>query len=146
MDDRVHLDDDVGMEEVDVVRRLGAIEFEITEPVAKGSGGTAVEVIRAALAEARARTPDVQNAWPLPDPFHQRLFVALCTRYGLPVFRRPKTRTFTVVVPAPSAFMHDVFEPLFERMSEVIDEWLLECTEDVLGGFAALLPAERKEL
>jgi len=146
VDVRDDLDDHGAVEEADVVRRFDRIELEIAESVGKGSGKMPFEVIRSELAGARARGPEVENEWTLPDPFDQRLFVALCSRYSLHVYRRPKKRTFTVVVPAPSAFMRDVFRPVFDRMSEVIDEWLVECTESVLGVFAAPLPEEPEEL
>ncbi len=67
--------------------------------------------IKARRAEQRAREPDVELMYSLPDPWERKLFVALCGRYGLRPFRHYRQRSSTVMVCAPDAFQRRTLWP-----------------------------------
>ena len=67
--------------------------------------------IKARRAEQRAREPDVELMYSLPDPWERKLFVALCGRYGLRPFRHYRQRSSTVMVCAPDALQRRTLWP-----------------------------------
>jgi hypothetical protein len=92
----------------------------------------AAERIRARLAELRAREPDGELVYSLPDPWKRKLFVALCRRYGLQPYRERGRRYSTVIVRAPKEFQHATLWPEFLALAEELDAHLNELTERVI--------------
>ena len=90
------------------------------------------ERIRARLAELRSREVDVELHYSLPDPWEQRLFVALCRRYNLTPFRDAGRRSSTVQVYAPAAFQKKTLWPEFLAFADELHSHLDELTTRVI--------------
>jgi hypothetical protein len=129
----------------DVIAKLAQIEREVVHTITQDSLAAPAETIRRSLVDARARGPDIETRCSVPDPSLQRVFVALCSRYGIDVFRRPRQRDTGLTVRAPQAFVRGVFSPLFQKMSLVIDAWHVERTEAMLRVFGAPVPDEPED-
>lgn len=54
----------------------------------------------------------------MEDPQARLLFVTLCKRYGLRVYRGPRQRRGTYMVEGPQTFVQQVFWPLFNACAE----------------------------
>ncbi len=93
---------------------------------------TVAEQIRARLAAMRAQEPDVEFQCSIPDPWAQRLFVALCRRYGLSPYRRSGQRRTTFLVKAPRSFMAEVVWPEFQALAKELTQHLETVTERLI--------------
>jgi len=92
----------------------------------------AMERIRARLQETQAREQDKEFKFRLADEWTQKLFVALCRRYGLNPYRYKKQRLTTVMVRAPKSFVDATLWPEFEELHEALLEYLREATDRII--------------
>lgn len=114
------------------LRKIEALHAGTTSDGEREATRAAAERIRARLAEVRAREPDVELVYRLPDPWKRTLFLALCRRYGLEPFRRSGQRHSTVVVLAPVTFHHRTLWPAYLALADELDAHLSEITERVV--------------
>lgn len=103
------------------------------------AAGEAARRIRARLAALIGQEPAVEMRFSIPDPWGQRLFDALCRRYGLTPYRRPRMKQQTLLVKAPRSFLEKTLWPEFQALHAALQEHLLEVTdrvirEEILGG------------
>lgn len=121
----------------EVLSRMLAVERQVAErlgfPVIEGR--SAVEGIRLFLEREARQMGEVEAPVSLPDPGIQRVFLALCGRYGVTVYKRPRQRGGNVTVRAPRTFIKDGLEPLFQGMGDVFRDWYIAQTEAVLARF-----------
>jgi hypothetical protein len=121
------------MDEAALLETLRRIEARHAGVMTDGEGTRgAAERIKARLAEQRAKEPEVARQYSLPDPWEQRLFVALCRRYGLQPFRRPRQRATTVMVRAPETFLGRTLWPEFTALADAFSRHLRELAERVI--------------
>lgn len=64
----------------------------------------AIERLKAKLAESARQDPPVEMKFSMPDAWSEKLFVALCRRYGLQAYRYARQRRTTVMVRTPRVF------------------------------------------
>jgi hypothetical protein len=76
------------------------------------------QVIRARLADVRSREPSIDHDTTIPDPWEMNLFIAVCQRYGLRVYRKPRRPKTTVVVVVPASVYQALLWPLFEALAD----------------------------
>lgn len=128
------------MTPVDVVHRLAEVEAEVVR-------GLGVELLAypscaaalcAYLASCQQRSPTIEAKISIPDPALQTVFEALCARYGLPVYRKPRQRKTTFTVSGPAPFIHDVLNVMFQQMADAFDALFIAQTEEILRSFAAI--------
>ncbi len=81
--------------------------------------------------------PTIEAKLCVPDPALHAVFHALCDRYGIPAYRKPRQRRSTISMSGPGTFLHKVIEPMFQEMSEVFDDWFVKQTEVTLREFEA---------
>lgn len=94
------------------------------------------DAIRGLLRAAReGGAPEIELACSLSDPRLQRVFVSLCSRYGLKPYRRPRQRQTTMMVKGPRSFLHDVFWPLFEDAAVTVQTPLDLWVEQLMARF-----------
>jgi hypothetical protein len=117
---------------LDKLRKIEALHAGATTEGERGAARAAAERIKARLAEQRAKEPDVDLMYALPDPWERMLFVALCRRYGLRPYRRYRQRSSTVMVCAPEAFQRRTLWPQFEALSTELTRHLHDVTERVI--------------
>ena len=128
------------MRPADVVHRLAEIEAEAVRGLGLDVSAYAscASALRAYLASCRQRSPTIEAKISLPDPALQTVFEALCGRYGLPVYRKPRQRKTTFTVAGPGPFVHDVLNVMFQQMADAFDELFIAQTEEILRSFAAV--------
>ncbi len=114
------------------LRKIEALHSGATSDGEREAARAAAERIKARLAEARAREPDVETIYTLPDPWTRKLFVALCRRYGLQPYRRPRQRSSTVQVLAPATFHETTLWPQFKALAAELTKHLAEVTDRVV--------------
>ena len=119
------------MEQTTLEERLR--EMEARAAGAAGESRAPSQVIRARLSAMRSVEPDVELVYTIADPWTRRLFVALCRRYGLRPYRRPRQRRTTVQIAAPKTFVDELLWPQFEALAQELIAHLTEVTERVLG-------------
>jgi hypothetical protein len=114
------------------LRKIEALHAGATSEGEREATRLAAERIRARLAEVRGREPDEVFTYTLPDPWTRKLFLALCRRYGLKPYRRPRQRYSTVQVSAPKSFQDKTLWPEFLALSDELTKHLSEITERVV--------------
>lgn len=95
------------------LRKIEALHAGTTSDGEREAARRAADRIKERLAEARSAEPDEEHVLSVLDPWQRMLFVALCRRYGLRPFRRPRQRHSTVQVVAPKTFVDDTLWPEF---------------------------------
>ena len=116
----------------DRLRKIEALHAGTTSDGEREATRLAAERIRARLAEIRGREKDIVLVYSLPDPWTRKLFVALCRRYDLKPYRKPRQRHSTVQVAAPESFQRNILWPEFVALSKELQTHLSEITDRVV--------------
>lgn len=98
----------------------------------KAAAGAAADRIRRQFEAASKQEAAEEYKFSIPDPWSRQLFIALCRRYGVRPFRRPRMHRQTVMVRAPASFVRNVLWPEFEELSDALNTHLLEITEKII--------------
>jgi hypothetical protein len=114
------------------LRKIEALFAGTTIAGEKAAAGAAAERIRAQLRQAEASEVSIEVQFSLPDPWSRRLFVALCRRYGLSIYRYPRMKRQSVILKAPKAFVDRVLWPEFCQINEALSEFLAHVTDEVI--------------
>ena len=77
---------------------------------------------RTLLSQWRERAPDKEYRLTIDSVTAQYLLGIVCKRFGLEVYRRPRTRSSTVCVSAPEKFFTEILWPTFEEMVAVFED------------------------
>jgi hypothetical protein len=118
---------------LDKLRKIEALHAGAATDGERIAAAFAAERIRERLAAWRAKEPDVELMYSLPDPWERRLFVALCRRYDLEPYRHWRQRYSTVCVRAPEPFLKNTLWPQFLSLSEALTKHLRAITEHVIA-------------
>jgi len=124
------------MNEADLVERLQHIE--------KLYAGAATAGERAAAEGARERTvrrleslaaedPPVEYRFPMPDMWSRKVFLSLLRRHGVQPYRYRGQRHTTVMATVTRRFVDETLWPEFQQLSEVLQTYLGEVTDRVVG-------------
>ena len=114
------------------LRKIEALYAGAATPGEKAAAGEAAERIRRQFEAASKKEVPEEYKFSVPDPWSRQLFIALCRRYGVRPFRRPRMHRQTVMVSAPASFVRDVLWPEFEELSDALTTHLLEITEKII--------------
>ena len=114
------------------LRRIEALYAGTTVDGEREAARLAAERIRRRLEELRGREPEVQMGYSLPDPWKRRVFIALCRRYGLRPYRRPRQRRSTIMVAVPMTFHRQTLWPEYEALAEELEQHLDAITQRVV--------------
>lgn len=114
------------------LRKIEALFAGSTFAGEKGAAGGAAERIRAQLKEVEGREQAIEVQFSLPDPWSRRLFIALCRRYGLRVYRYPRMKRQTLVAKAPKSFIDRMLWPEFQQINAALTTYLSEVTDRVI--------------
>ena len=114
------------------LRRIEALYAGTNVAGEREAARLAAERIRARLAEIRTWSPDTELVYSLPDPWKRRVFIALCRRYGLRPFRRPRQRHSTVCVIAPATFQEQTLWPEYLALARELEQHLDALTRRVV--------------
>jgi hypothetical protein len=98
----------------------------------RDAAAAAIDRVRKALAATEKVEPPIETEFKPLDYWHRRLFLALCRRYGLKPYRRPRQRHSTVVLRAPRSFINQTLWPEYLQIRIALDEYLNEATERII--------------
>jgi hypothetical protein len=114
------------------LRKVEALFAGATIPGERQAAGAAIERIKAHLRDLRSKEADTEFRCSLVDRWSQRLFVALCRRYGLRPYRRYRQRSTTLMVKAPRSFMDETLWPEYQELSKELQKYLSEVTDRII--------------
>jgi hypothetical protein len=112
----------VGVDEAALLTKLRAADAALA---------VSADSRRELLAEWRQREPDIEWRCSVPSTVSQRVFGAVCLRYGLIVYVR-RRGTSTICVRAPRGFVKEVLWPEFEAITHVVEQAVCDAVERVL--------------
>ncbi len=127
------------MTEAKFVEQLQSIEAERLGDAAVSVAEAAVRV-RGRLAEMRATEADEEFAVSVPNEALRTVFVTLCRRYRIDVFRASKRRDARLMIRVPPTFVKTVFMPIFDALAEATESHLADVAEHALR---AAFPPDR---
>ena len=114
------------------LRKVEALFAGATTDGERQAAQAAIDRIITRLREWRGKEPDIEFRCSLGDRWSQRLFTALCRRYGLKPYRYYRQRRTTLMVKAPRSFMDQTLWPEFEELSRELQGFLSDVTERVI--------------
>jgi len=79
-----------------------------------------------------AQERPVEMKFTLGDGWHLRLFLALCSRYGLNPYRCHGQRRTTVTLVDVPSFVDDLLWPEFTQLADALQDYLGEATERII--------------
>lgn len=92
--------------------------------------------VRAQLAESRAREPDVEVVLRVASEADARIFLLLCRRYGIDVYRSAQRRSRSadgrLMIRVPERFERDVLRPLVAAIGNAVETYLIEVTNHAM--------------
>ncbi len=125
-----------------VLRGIEAAHARVTGDDDPGRAKRAIDDICRQLADARTREQDVECSYGVQEESERILLIALCCRYGLKPFRRPRARATTISVLAPRLFVDAILSPEFIALAAALRLHLSDVTRRVLrGAFPETVPA-----
>lgn len=119
-------------DDTDFVKQLRALEVQCAGSNLAAHADVAAAV-RQRLAQTRTVEGDVEFDVGVPDPISQRVFVALCRRYHIDVYRRPRQRKVSLCVRAPKSFVLNVLWPIFEPIARATEQHFARSLERSLA-------------
>lgn len=117
-------------DESTLIERLRSIERRHVGAIA--SEVDVAALVRAQLEARRAAEPAAEVRLTVSDEWAQRLFGALCQRYGLVPYRRRGQRRSTVMVEAPPSFVEATLAPLVEALEREVRDHVFAVTDRVI--------------
>jgi hypothetical protein len=116
----------------DKLRKIETLFAGAATPGERAAAGAAAERIRARLRVCEQSEEAIEVRFGLPDPWSRQLFIALCRRYGIRVYRYPRMRRQTLMVKAPRSFIEKVLWPEFQQINAALLEYLAAVTNKVI--------------
>ena len=114
------------------LRKIEALYAGAATAGEKAAAGAAAERIRGQFKAASSKERAEECKFSIADPWSRQLFIALCRRYGIKPFRYPRMHRQTVILRAPTSFVHGVLWPEFEELSAALTAHLHEITEKII--------------
>jgi hypothetical protein len=114
------------------LRKISALFEGATTAGERNAAAAAIERVKQALVATQKTEPPVEFRFALPDPWHRRLFLALCRRYGLRPYRHKGQRYASVMVMVPTSFVDKTLWPEFLELRSALNEYLNDATERII--------------
>ena len=112
----------------DKLRKIEALFAGAATPGERSAAEAALERVKARLSEMARRDPPIEMQFSLTDQWSQRLFIALCRRYGLRPYRYPRQKRTTVMVRLPRGFADQILWPEFVELDDILRRYLHDIT------------------
>jgi hypothetical protein len=136
-------------DEEKLIEKLKRIEALFARPATEGermAAANARERIKARLKELEKTDPAIEFRFSLPDPWSNRLLMALLRRYGIKAYRYSGQRHSTIMIRASRRFIDETLIPEYEQFRETMVSYFEEVTERVISqalGVDSSEPIER---
>lgn len=121
--------------EAELIAKLRKIEALFAGAATHGERAAAQAArdrILAKLKELEKQEHPIEMKFTLGDGWNQKLFLALCRRYGLKPYRRHGQRRTTVMLMVVPSFVDDILWPEFSQLAEALRDYLEEATERII--------------
>ena len=118
---------------IEKLKRIEALFAGTDQAGEKAAAASALERIRARLADVRRIDRPIEYKFTMRDLYTRRLFVALLRRYGIEPFRYSGQRYTTVMADVPKSFVNETLWPQFEELSRTLREYLDDVTSRVIA-------------
>ena len=116
------------------MRRIEAAHGGVTGDDEPTRSARAIDGFKQRLADARSAEPEEECSYAVRHDSERILFYALCFRYGLKPFRRPRAHASTITVRAPHSFLSGTLWPVFTALADELHRHLDDVTARVLRG------------
>lgn len=114
------------------LRKIEALFAGAATAGEKVAARAARDRILARLGELSRVEQPVEMRFALSDGWNQKLFLALCRRYGLRPYRKNGQRRTTVMLSVIPSFANTLLWPEFTQLAEALQEYLDEATERII--------------
>lgn len=118
---------------IEKLRRIEALYAATGSEGERMAAAEALERMRQRLRETEAADPPVEYKFTLADAWENRLFRALCRRYGLEPYRYVGQRYTTVMVRVSRRFVDETLWPQFKALAGTLTEHLEAVTTRVIA-------------
>jgi hypothetical protein len=118
---------------IEKLMRIEALHAGATTPGERAAAESALERIRARLAQTVKADPPIEYRFTLADGWGRKVFLALLRRYDLKPYRYPRQRHTTVMVRVPRRFVDETLWPQYIALAETLQSYLNEVTERVIS-------------
>lgn len=115
------------------LRRIEALHAGAATPGERVAASHARQRILDRLREVQRTEARVEYRLSLPDPWEQRLFIALLRRYGLRPYRYKRQRRSTVMLRVAPSFLQGTLWPEFEQLAGELRRYLDAVTTRVIA-------------
>lgn len=115
------------------LRRIEALFAGATTPGEREAAATAARRIQLRLDTLAREDPPVEYKFSLPDAWAQKLFVALCRRYGIEPYRYRGQRYTTLQARISRRFVDETLWPEFQELSKVLRAHLDALTSRIIA-------------
>ena len=114
------------------LRKIEALLAGAAGPGEKAAADAAAQRIRGRLRDAQAEAKPEDIKVSVPDIWSQKLFIALCRRYGLKPFPYRRMHRQSLIVRAPRSFVDAVLWPEFQQLSSALTAYIAEITNRMI--------------
>ena len=114
------------------LRKIEALFAGAAGPGEKAAANAAAQRIRGRLRDAQTEAKPEDIKVSVPDIWSQKLFIALCRRYGLKPFRYRRMHRQSLIIRAPRSFVDAVLWPEFQQLSSALTAYIAEITNRMI--------------
>jgi protein subunit release factor A len=125
------------MREQELRKKLRKIEAVFSSSNHSGERGAA----KGAMERIKRSLSDIENAkykeevefrFSLPNAWNRKLFISLCRKHKLRVYRYSNQRVSSVMIKAQKNFVEEILSPEFEALTEALEEYISPIIEKII--------------
>jgi len=118
----------------EILEKMRKVEALFQNTIHKGEADAALDAL-GRLSKQLTSLPEQELEFQisLPDPWKRQVFCALARKMGLEPFRRYRQKYSTVMVKCGGKVMNEILWPQFEQLSQLLNTYLMEATEDIIA-------------
>ncbi len=113
--------------------RIEALHAGATTTGERDAAANARQRILDRLHRTAEQDPPIEVRIAIDDPWARMLFLALCRRYELRPFRKPRQHRQTVLLRVPGRFLYQTLWPEYEALLRELTRYLSEVTGRVIA-------------
>jgi len=118
-----------------ILEKLRKVENLVDEAATDGEQAAAKkahERLMNKLERLRQENPPKEMKFTFQDPWGHRLFMAICRHFDLEPYRYKGQHRTTVQLRVPEPFVDETLWPMFSEYYDVLHEYLMDVTDEVI--------------
>ena len=118
----------------EILEKMRKVEALFQSTNQKGEADAALGAL-GRLSNQLTDLPEAQEEFQisLPDPWKRQVFCALARKMELKPFRRYRQKYSTVMIKCSGKVMNEILWPQFLQLSQLLNTYLSEATEDIIA-------------